>query len=348
MRSAAALGFLLSLVVAGEARAAVLPAADTVVLLTSLDIASSVPPIWRWRYRDYNQKLEKEFRKHFAGKAFRLTVKHDADQHDLWRELRTPSNIAVFWVSHAAFAEGGAGAGGAAAIVDRDGFDVAPVLQDGHPGLKFLAIVGCSSTQVLEKIPGFTEWTSRAGTHVASSDSKIDAKKGLKNALKESTQALSVAPSPLPCPERAGIPVLAYRRPVATADGLPAKLRAARVLLKGILLGMLPPSSNEAPQLTRLHLPEGARIERAADLKLLLSTGDSYGGHPEPSDLGRLELSAEWPEARWNVFADAAGTPIGVTQHVYRYEGDLPPAPASEIYRPFHCVDAYSAKPTGR
>jgi hypothetical protein len=348
MRSAAALALLFSLVLAGEARAAVLPAADTVVLLTSLDIASSVPPIWRWRYRNYNQKLEKEFRKHFAGKAFRLTVKHDADQHDLWRELRTPTNIAVFWVSHAAFAEGGAGAGGAAAIVDRDGFDVAPVLQDGHPGLKFLAVVGCSSTQVLDTIPGFTEWTTKAGTRVASSDSKVDAKSGLKNALKESTEALSVAPSPLPCPERAGIPILAYRRAVTTAEGLSARLRAARVLLKGILLGSLPASASEAPQLTRLHLPEGARIERAADLKLVLSTGDSFGGHPEPSDLGRLELSAEWPDPRWNVFADAAGTPIGVTQHVYRYEGALPPAPASEIYRPYQCIDDESTKPTGR
>jgi hypothetical protein len=102
-------------------------------------------------------------------------------------------------------------------------------------------------------------------------------------------------------------------------------------------LGVLPPGGSSLPELVRIHLPAGAPIQSALDLKLVLTSGDSFGGTPDPSDLGTLELSADWGGAHWSVFADPSGSPIGVTENVYRYDGTLPSQPTSEVYHPFAC-----------
>jgi hypothetical protein len=300
----------------------------TVALLISLDLKASVPEILWWRYAHYEDGLEKEFRAHFKGKGYNLVVQHDADQFALWQTLHSSDTLAVFWVSHAGFADAGnPGTAGAAAIVDRSGFDVAPVFRARNPRLRFLGVVGCDSEKVLDA----DGEGQGQGAVVFAFSSKTDAKKGLSKAMTASDATLATGAAPVPCSEWGGVPVEVTRR---NAGGSPAP--AARIEWSGRALAVLPAQAAGESQTAVVLLPLTAAVTTANDLKHVLTTGDQFGKAPSPATLGTLELSG-WSGALWKVFAGPDGHPLGITQNLYHYEGALPANPSSELYRPYAC-----------
>jgi len=302
---------------------------NKVVLLTSIDTSSIKAPFWKKKYyRTYHLKLEKLFREKF-GKAATVEVTHFANQSDLWRTLHDPAVLGAFWVSHA----GGSAENGI--IIDSAGFDVLPVLGEAHPHLRFLGIVGCKAKPLLK---AFEAELARSNPDLLlySFDKKVDAKAGLKKAIKAfRAQMQKPVVAPPVCRVREGYPVRVLR---TLADPRsPAKYAAVRIENRGQVLAVLPPGQAGDEQEVLIHIPPFSSVPSALELKVSVSAGANPWVTAEQVGIGALDVRGSWNGAEWRVFANPQGLPIGVVTHIYRYVSALFPSVEPESYLPFDC-----------
>ena len=131
------------------------PLAPRATLLISLDTTQEQKkPLLGWLYRDYSRRISDKFRKILGRSGLELEIIDRANLHDLARELKNPSNVALFWLSHASdprkILQAPLGALDPV-IQDAHGSDVKRLFAHPHPNLRWLSVIACSSALILDE-----------------------------------------------------------------------------------------------------------------------------------------------------------------------------------------------------
>lgn len=264
--------------------------------------------------KEISEKIRREFTARYRH-PLPLVVIQEATQEDLYRETRNPENRAIFWVSHANSFNGGGGLEREDLITDREGHNVKDFFQRVHPNLNLLAVLGCKALPILKK----NEY--QKNLTLVSFDEKVSSKR----AIAKSLSALdAVVFSPGQCHSEEGIPVTITRETTRPSGAVSVK-----IMNRGRLIGFFPRPTTTGAQTITVHL---AAAKSAADLKLVFDSGKI-----DPNaqvDLGTFTVTSETAGA-WSVFSDLQGRPLGVTQHIYRFKGDVPVI--VESFEPFQC-----------
>lgn len=283
-------------------------AQDRAVLLVSLKGKTG---LFR---KDIGQKVVAQFKKNY-NHSLPLVVIPNATQDDLFRETRNPDNKALFWISHAnSFGDQG-GLEQEDMILDVEGTNIKDILQKVHPNLNLLAVMGCKALPILQKNSYHQNLT------VVSFDKKVSSKR----AIRESLRALeNVSFIPGDCPSEEGFSVTIKRKIQNAQEAVSVK-----VMNRGKLLGLFPKPSNEGTQTLTVYLKEA---KSAGDLKLIFDSGKR--DIQKSFELGTFKIETA-ARGSWSVFSDQAGNPMGVSQHIYRYRGEIPAR--LESFAPFSC-----------
>ncbi len=331
------------------------PPQQTVVLLTSLHFGAIPLFIRATALHHFPGRLEGIFRGAFVGQGYRIRVVHEADQHDLWSALRDPSTVGLVWLSHGGGASGGDGYGTEGVLIDHQYFNILPALQGIHPNLRFLGVVGCKSESALENY--FVKHGIRAKNPnfvFRGFDSTVEPRQGLREVVAAAKTALDRPEVRRgyvgTCATERGYGVRVTRRftsgfasPTEELLDLHAhptfrRMPAVRIQHRDEVLAVLPAGWNGGVQQTivNIPLPEGS-VRSPVELKFLSNIGENYWLPTRPLEVGRLSFEAPWAGAAWSLFAKPDGSPIGVTAHVYRYQGlrSFDVAPVS--YHPDAC-----------
>lgn len=344
---------LLVLVSALDAYAAeVRPPRQKVILLTSLDLFEStrnLPFYLFWRkpyFFRYTAKLEEIFRRHFSGKGFDVEVYHYADQALLWGVLHSGEYVGIYWLSHGS--PDGQGEGLASVgVFDHQMFNVAPLLQEIHPNVRVLGLIGCFSSAAFNRITDLLTWRkTNPALSVFSSGGTVDAAQELEAALRASGAALdrpgTRAGFDSECPVRRGLPVRVLRHCRAQGSR-PAFFPALRFeSSNGRVLGTLMSCSEGEEQQGSFFLDVQGDAPSAVDLKIIAALGnppiEKLLESVRPS-VGELQFSTPVGGlGGWELLKNGSSAKaVGVFRNIYRFKGQTPDSWGISDYRPFRC-----------
>jgi hypothetical protein len=314
-----------------------------VALVTSLDnLAEAQKLPWylgwaRGAYLQYLEKTEADFRMAFKDSGYELEVIHYADQNSLYHVLHSPEYRAVYWVSHEAPVSDGAGVSSGGTF-DADGFEFTQVLNQIHPNLKVLALIGCKSYPLVLRLnDARLARDERSGLKIYGFEEKVDGRRGLRGSVLATRpvleMALHEAPSPACQQTSIGYQVRVERHCEIAGPSV-------RIILGGQVAGVLGRCEAGETQVEHLFAesksPEG-QLTRS-DLKLTLTSGSNAYRRVDPRELGKLSISRYGQGAQgsdWTLFQLGGGEAIGVTSQVFRFSGDLP---ATNEARAFHKI----------
>ena len=285
---------------------------DRVVLLTSLDAKKNIP-FARSSSWNINQKLEKIFKRKLKNIKEELVVLHHVDKETLFKELSNKNNKAIFWVSHSNGSEGDIINNNT--IVDYRGVDVSEVFQVPSKGLQFLGFVGCNAKFLVEKFKELETMNNNENLLTYSRAKKIDARLGLKKAIKAYLKAEKeekLKASTQKCEDSQKIEMTITRAlPREFKTNIDEAL-SLKVLQAGKLVGLFPKASAGDVQSIKVHLDNPTRKN---DLKLVIDSGITS----KNVVVGDIEVEG----MNYKIFANRSGIPFGVGRHVFRYKGSL-------------------------
>lgn len=296
--------------------------AHKIVLLTSLDPEANRPPL-RFRSWNINEKLEKRFNKELKKFPTKISkeIIHFATATDLYRALKDPEAVAVIWVGHAGFSQGG-GLSSLRSIVDFKGNDLKSVFQAVGPQLKYLGLVGCRGKLFLN------EWQEKGYfDHVPNlvtygREVRTDARKGLKLAMRNVKDRLEANRSFLSLVDNQSEPIIGeyYQHKIQGPKVLSIKrnnlssseMASVQILQKDRLIGFLPKGTSDQETLVILN-----KASTSSDYKIINESGSPSS--KTEVNLGELLIEGEESES-WTLFKTSSGKPIGVGKHIYRYK----------------------------
>jgi hypothetical protein len=271
--------------------------------------------------------------------------------------------VGIFWVSHAGSDSNpeDEGARWDDVVLDIYGNDVKEVFQRVHPNIRWLSVIGCNAQPIFDAYRKHGYYSSRLT--IQSFNSKVDAIRGLTFALNESATVLGdpmqswtyldgdsadaegrhwsrvpvvVARKDLLergaqfiCESKQGFPIRAYQ----TVSQSPNETSEIELLRDGEFLGLVPPKGDLTFYLGPSSFSFQTRLKIQARW-IRHGAADSARPHFE------VHFDSSLRAQDWNVFADAAGNPIGTWTHLYRFNGSLEPAQSGQEavdYQPFQC-----------
>jgi len=317
-----------------------------VVLLTSLFIPEKAPVFYLNNlYINYIDRIEKKFRGHFEKSNYQIEVIHNANQYNLYHTLEDESVEGVFWLSHSSkdTSNETIGVSMPSRLLDYDLFDVAPILQNYHPNLKWLSIIGCHSKKILDQL----NVNNKNGPVTFVFDKRIDAYRGLKKSLKASQLILnsnSIQKSNI----ESGVKKKAYSISVTRKvfkNSVNELAPSLRIVMGGQLIGVFDEIS-EIGYTTQSAILDVSieQNEKMNDRKIILDTGLNPSGclfYPKgirdknkrvrrsknensrelkcrSINIGDISISGSTSDKNWDRFEDAEGNPIGIGYHLFR------------------------------
>ncbi len=133
-----------------------------------------------------NQKRVDQLREMFLERltAFNLdpVVIERATEDQLAAALRARTTAAIFWIGHSNPGRSGTGLGVSEVILDADGNNVAPLFQNIHPNMRWLAVIGCDAQPILDKYKVLGYYDQNRILQFFSFDSLIEPTVGLIDA----------------------------------------------------------------------------------------------------------------------------------------------------------------------
>jgi hypothetical protein len=313
-----------------------------IVLLTSLEKIErsrlrKLVEFWKPEDWTISSALEKNFLdkiNHIENSPFEIVIKHYADQYDLWNILRSPDNLAIFWVSHM----------GAAPkvskkclmevesiISDHDHHNVVQLFKYIHPNLKSLNLVGCSSKQVYQDLIKMGAFDQLPHLRVETFKGWVPAVYGLNKVLKKfikrkewiSSLPLSKQDAVYCGQQQSDNLKITLTRTIESHIN-PHYVQSVRVTINGEILAVFPKGLPGDIQEQSITI-DPSKITKKNDLKIIIDSGSI---HQDKNHLylGTFQIQGNWSNALWKIFSTMkTGLTLGVTQHIYQYRGDLPP-----------------------
>lgn len=167
-------------------------------------------PTWMGNIIGKNiQIVEEKVKDYYKDTNFEVDSWVYTDRFTLWNVLTSPDYVAIFWVGHGS--DGSLPEGpetkaqsskdlkgvkgnveGEGNIYDGDAFEITDVLTTIHPNLRFLTLIGCSSSTIrktLSKIVDLKKTNPKLT--VITYDDKVSFKEGIDKSLKWSPKILN-------------------------------------------------------------------------------------------------------------------------------------------------------------
>ncbi len=250
------------------------------------------------------ERIERAFRRAARLRSGEtLEVRHRATQWELQQSFQDPTVEAVFWFSHGLSAPRGGESLIRPKLLDHRGDDVAAAFALAPARLRFLAVVGCNSEEILEYHG--VDTSLRGRSYVA--------RARRANALSEVSRAWRSfrrnEPTRLP-EERPELSqgTLRVTRVVSSAAD-PKLQRALRVVVGGYTRGMLPPSGGTV----FIEVPTGVALD------VRIESGESLADLSVLGEMGQITVTSDEISGEWRQFSDALGNPLGVNLRVFRH-----------------------------
>ena len=307
-----------------------------VVLLSSL----KTPKIW---YHSKDWKIEKPlkniFHQAFDETDYEVIIKERVEPGELREELLNPLNMAVFWISHAAgLSSSSSGISTKGAVLDIEPRNVASLFKDIHPNLHYLALIGCDGLDIINHFIDEGYLRDNINLKMTSFDRKIDARKGLRKAIRESEGILGDLKT---YKRRIGRRNRVfkknelfnssqyikdfYRNNICEQEEvieltLTREVRkdtpASVVFLNGFPIHHFPKSSGEIEQSKNVKVSS-----TLFQLNNKISHDSLKDFSKKRIELGRLSISSHYLDGDWDLFSTSTGRAIGISRNLYRFKG---------------------------
>lgn len=262
-----------------------------------------------------NKVSKKLFQHGYSETEF--AVKENADQYDLYQALNSPETQALIWISHGATPRltrkmrrqmgGNTGMSAQPELVDYRGDNVAPIFKKYSPKIKYVAVIGCNSAEILDYV----------GSNLASDDSveklipskKIIAQFAIRKAVRGlSGVELDSEPVAVPAPTEELEQIAITRRIPSGADG--ELVRPLRVLVGDELIAVLPSLSPGEEKTFLIPVPHSKfkQIKLESGQPIMTNTEEVYFG----------EIGITHPtQVPMKMFAKTDGTPFGLNFRLF-------------------------------
>ncbi len=136
-------------------------------------------------------EVEKIFDQAFSKSGYQIEMIRHANAWHLFQALHDPETVGVFWLSHAAAPQKlGSILSISDAIVSYDGFDVKTLFQDVGPSVRFLAVIGCSDQQTLNRYREQGYYAQNPLLQIVSFEDKVQPSPALIYSLNQSIDSL--------------------------------------------------------------------------------------------------------------------------------------------------------------
>lgn len=156
-----------------------------IALIISLD-AKEGKAFFNGTKYDVNQRIEKEFQKHFEPSDFEIEIVRDANLEAVWKTLHDTSVQGIFYVGHAnseAKISNGGPLASASIIADKNMFNIKNVFQSVHSNLRYLAFLSCNSEGIIQKFIDKNYYSNAPGLKIKSFDKNVELKAGLSELI---------------------------------------------------------------------------------------------------------------------------------------------------------------------
>lgn len=275
--------------------------ARNLVLLTSL------PPS--------QVKLEAKLEKLFLKKTldfkdeFNFIIEHKADQEVLHQYLNDPETMALFWVSHGAYAKfKSSGAMKATPfLLDHQKDNVAKVFEKVNPNVKYLGIIGCNTQQILENI-----LKERSDLDYYVPNKKVIAQSALKRSIKNFRYTHARKDNSLIVTKPVPAEQISIKR--KTGDR-PYPYKSLKVIVGKDLITVLPKMKPNSEQTFQIHIPQKDHYSKR-ELKIVFESGQSP--FDETDYFGQLVIEHKGEE-KWKLFSRRDGKPFGTNERIFNF-----------------------------
>lgn len=254
-----------------------------------------------------------------APSGHQLLLINKANMETLYFHLNSPDTFALFWVGHGAYkkAPSGKGMEFAPVLLDYQKTNIAPAFKRVHPNIKFLGIIGCNSSQILNLDD---QYNSELGLYLPRK--KVVASWGMKRAIKALKRHLNQTREFTFQQDIQG----AGRR-IRITRIAPDNPSSLLVFAGKTLIGLLPKPLPGEEQVQDFFIPEGE-----SSLKIIMRSGQN----PFDSTDRFGKITIENADQEWRLFAGPDGIPFGTNERIFMFWGDrekLEPAETYFIFR---------------
>lgn len=263
-----------------------------------------------------NKVYHKLIRNGFSEEDFSIT--QDADQHTLYQSLNDPQTQALIWISHGATPRlsrkmkrqiaNGAGNGMSAQpeLVDYRGDNVAPVFKKYSKNIRYVAVVGCNSQEILDYV----------GSGIATDDAiekyiptkKIIAQFAIRKVIKQLSN-IELLDSTTAEPMEPIQNTISITRTIPS-DADSDLIRPLRIMIGNELMGVLP--ALQAGETRTWQIP----VSEDKIKQVKLETGQNIMTDPTKINFGDLKITLP-DQTSMKIFSKTDGTPFGLNFRLF-------------------------------
>lgn len=221
-----------------------------------------------------------------------------ADLETLYQYLNSPDTFALFWVGHGAYSKAKKGKAVAFTpiLLDHQKKNIAPVFKKVHPNIKFLGIIGCNSSQILNMD---TKANAELGYYLPKK--KVVARWGVRRAIRRFRSHIKRNSN------------FTYQENMqstghkVTISRIASNNKSSLLVFAGdTLLGIMPEAASGEEQIQDFFIPQGSK-------KIIVRSG--HNPFEDTDYFGEITIKS------WNLFARADGTPFGTNERIFMYKG---------------------------
>ena len=257
---------------------------------------------------DLAGRYEKYLQKYYDREKFDIEVVANANQYDLWKHIKSPQTVSLFWFSHSKLGIEGVTQ---SSIKDSDGNNTLDVFEHAGPNLKFLAVLSCFAKDILKDIK-FPD-----GLKTFLPDKKFYPTNMFKKAVKASSKIdFEYMPKISDIDmDVSNVTVTIKRSNLGDKDLLPEKIYVGRKLIT-----ILPPLPRDKTfsQDIYLSIPEDYTTYDLKIVSRLIGEKKSFSRKSYNFEELEFSISGEI-DGEWKIFADKLGEPFGIGYRIFRF-----------------------------
>lgn len=244
------------------------------------------------------------------------SIEENADQYSLYQTLNDPTAQALIWISHGATPRltrkmkrqlsGMSGMSAQPELIDYRGDNVAPIFKNYSKNLKYVAVVGCNSQQILDYVESDLATDDNIDKFIPTK--KVIAQFAIRKAVKFLRNVeIDEQSTAIDLPNVQG--TLSIERSIP-ADMDESLIRPLRIMIGNDLVGVIPVMKPGETRTFSIHLSDN-------DIKQVkLETGQPIMTPIEKVQFGNLKLTLP-SGVTMKPFSKNDGTPFGLNFRLF-------------------------------